>query len=283
MILNIILLYDKVGCLLDILGQEKCFQCLQKEKSAQSLNRASAQRSLLGREKSNIQRFLSTLPGWTCSVSVSQRCLYHLCARSEDIQFLGWGATSITRSFAGPVLFFLAENWTSKRQRYGIRWCQIRSPEGCPINLTEVKIFWLNAKLLLLSGVVSCIGGMCILVKIGEEAAAVVVVALVVGGWGAPVQDAVDAKCTDLDIAARVNENFYLQYLKSHYICFHQKSQVNDFFSVFEPNCTWRAFVLNFNLLLWLWNARSLLIGIPSHILHGHFKLVMSTIKVTYV
>ena len=50
MILNIILLYDKVGCLLDILGQEKCFQCLQKEKSAQSLNRASAQRSLLGRE-----------------------------------------------------------------------------------------------------------------------------------------------------------------------------------------------------------------------------------------
>ena len=119
MILNIIFLYDKVGCLLDILGQEKCFQCLQKEKSAQSLNRASAQRSLLGREKSNIQRFLSTLPGWTCSVSVSQRCLYHLCARSEDIHFLGWGttstppkglgslsSTSITRSFAGPVLFF---------------------------------------------------------------------------------------------------------------------------------------------------------------------------------
>ena len=119
MILNIILLYDKVGCLLDILGQEKCFQCLQKEKSAQSLNRASAQRSLLGREKTNIQHFFSSLPGWTCSVSVSQRCLYHLCARSEDIQFLGWGttstppkglgslsSTSITRSFAGRVLFF---------------------------------------------------------------------------------------------------------------------------------------------------------------------------------
>ena len=101
----------------------------------------------------------------------------------------------------------------------------LRSPEGCAINLGEVKIFWLNAKLLLLSGVVSYIGGMCILVKNGEEAAAmvVVVVALVVGGWGAPVQDAVDAKCTDLDIAARVNENFYLQYLKSRYICFHQK------------------------------------------------------------
>ena len=91
MILNIILLYDKVGCLLDILGQEKCFQCLQKEKSAQSLNRASAQRSLLGREKTNIQHFFSSLPGWTCSVSVSQRCLYHLCARSEDIQFFGVG------------------------------------------------------------------------------------------------------------------------------------------------------------------------------------------------
>ena len=100
----------------------------------------------------------------------------------------------------------------------------LRSPEGCAINLGEVKIFWLNAKLLLLSGVVSYIGGMCILVKNGEKAAAVVVVvALVVGGWGAPVQDAVDAKCTDLDIAARVNENFYLQYLKSRYICFHQK------------------------------------------------------------
>ena len=160
----------------------------------------------------------------------------------------------------------------------------LRSPEGCPINLAEVKIFCLNVKLLLLSGVVSCIGGMCILVKNGEEVAAVVVVvvvALVVGGWGAPVQDAVDAKCTDLDIAARVNENFYLQYLKSRYIC--KKSQMNDIFSAFEPTCTWRAFVLNFNLLLWLWNARSLLIGIPSHILHGHFKLVMSTIKVTYV
>ena len=38
MILNIIILYDKVGCLLDILGQEKCFQCLQREKSAQSLS-----------------------------------------------------------------------------------------------------------------------------------------------------------------------------------------------------------------------------------------------------
>ena len=30
----IVLLDDKVGCLLDIVGQEKCFQCLQKEKSA---------------------------------------------------------------------------------------------------------------------------------------------------------------------------------------------------------------------------------------------------------
>ena len=160
----------------------------------------------------------------------------------------------------------------------------LRSPEGCPINLTEVKIFWLNAKLLLLSVVVFYIGGMCILVKNGEEAAAVVVVvAPVVGGWGAPVQDAVDAKCTDLDIAARVNENFYLQYLKSRYICFHQKVTGEWLFSTFEPTCTWRAFVLNFNLLLWLWNARSLLIGIPSHILHCHFKLVMSTIKVTYV
>ena len=72
-----------------------------------------------GREKTNIQHFFSSLPGWTCSVSVSQRCLYHLCARSEDIQFLGWGATStppkglgslsstsIIRSFAGSVVFF---------------------------------------------------------------------------------------------------------------------------------------------------------------------------------
>ena len=61
----------------------------------------------------------------------------------------------------------------------------LRSPEGCPINLAEVKIFCLNVKLLLLSGVVSYIGGMCILVKNGEEVAAVVVVvvvALVVGG-----------------------------------------------------------------------------------------------------
>ena len=44
-----------------------------------------------GREKTNIQHFFSSLPGWTCSVSVSQRCLYHLCARSEDIQFFGAG------------------------------------------------------------------------------------------------------------------------------------------------------------------------------------------------
>ena len=34
MILNIVLAGDKVGCLLDILGQEKCFRCLQTEKSA---------------------------------------------------------------------------------------------------------------------------------------------------------------------------------------------------------------------------------------------------------
>ena len=34
MMLNIVLRNDKVGCLLDILGQEKCFQCLQTEKSA---------------------------------------------------------------------------------------------------------------------------------------------------------------------------------------------------------------------------------------------------------
>ena len=27
---------------------------------------------------------------------------------------------------------------------------------------------------------------------------------------GSPVQDAVDAKCTDLDIASRVNENFLI-------------------------------------------------------------------------
>lgn len=138
MILNIILLYDKVGCLLDILGQEKCFQCLQKEKSAQSLNRASAQRSLLGREKTNIQHFFSSLPGWTCSVSVSQRCLYHLCARSEDIQFFGVGhhihpsqgfRLSLLhinhQKFWRPSPIFLAENGTSKRQRYGIKWCLI--------------------------------------------------------------------------------------------------------------------------------------------------------------
>ena len=120
MILNIILLYDKVGCLLDILGQEKCFQCLQREKSAQSLNRASAQRSLLGREGKDEHTTFPLYPGWTCSVSVGQRCLYHLCARSEDIHFFGgWGttstppknlgsfsSTSITRSFAGPVLSF---------------------------------------------------------------------------------------------------------------------------------------------------------------------------------
>ena len=117
MILNIILLYDKVGCLLDILGQEKCFQCLQKEKSAQSLNRASAQRSLLGREKTNIQHFFSTPPGWTCSLSVAQRCLYALEERTYN--FLGRGttstppkdlgsfsSTSIIRSFGGRVPFF---------------------------------------------------------------------------------------------------------------------------------------------------------------------------------
>ena len=34
MMLNIVLQNDKVGCLVDILGQEKCFQCLQTEKSA---------------------------------------------------------------------------------------------------------------------------------------------------------------------------------------------------------------------------------------------------------
>ena len=76
MILNIMLLYDKVGCLLDILGQEKCFQCLQREKSAQSLNRASAQRSLLGRERKDEHTTFPLYPGWTCSVSVGQRCLY---------------------------------------------------------------------------------------------------------------------------------------------------------------------------------------------------------------
>ena len=43
----------------------------------------------------------------------------------------------------------------------------------------------MNAKLLLLSGVVSYIGGMCILVKNGKEAAAVVVVVVVaLVGWG---------------------------------------------------------------------------------------------------
>ena len=41
------------------------------------------------------------------------------------------------------------------------------------------------------------------------------VVEVVSGGSGAgvggiPVQDAVDAKCTDLDIASRVNENFLI-------------------------------------------------------------------------
>ena len=30
------------------------------------------------------------------------------------------------------------------------------------------------------------------------------------GVEGSPVQDAVDAKCTDLDIASRVNENFLI-------------------------------------------------------------------------
>ena len=43
------------------------------------------------------------------------------------------------------------------------------------------------------------------------------------------MQDAVDAKCTDLDIAARVNENFYLQYLNHVISASIKKSQVNDF------------------------------------------------------
>ena len=168
MILNIIILYDKVGCLLDILGQEKCFQCLQKEKSAQSLNRASAQRSLLGREGKDEHTTFPLFPAW---LDLQCECLYHLCARSEDIQFVGVGllghhihpSQGLRHSllhinhqkFCRPSLNFLAKNWTSKRQSYGIRWCLIRSPEGCPINLAEVKIFSLNAKLLLLSGVVS--------------------------------------------------------------------------------------------------------------------------------
>ena len=43
------------------------------------------------------------------------------------------------------------------------------------------------------------------------EVVVVVLVGVRVGGVeGSPVQDAVDAKCTDLDIASRVNENFLI-------------------------------------------------------------------------
>ena len=123
MILNIILLYDKVGCLLDILGQEKCFQCLQREKSAQSLNRASAQRSLLGRERKDEHKDCTTFPLFPAWLDLQCECLYHLCARSEDIQFVGVGhhihpSQGLKHSllhinhqkFCRTSLIFLAEN-----------------------------------------------------------------------------------------------------------------------------------------------------------------------------
>ena len=43
-----------------------------------------------GREKTNIQHFFSSLPGWTCSVNVFIICALEV----RTYNLLGWGTTS---------------------------------------------------------------------------------------------------------------------------------------------------------------------------------------------